>query len=494
MVIHMAIAFFMSPFLVHHLGDTMYGLRALMLSLTGYMGLLDVGLRVSVVKHVARLHAQEDQEELNRTLSSALVMFGGIAVLVLIVTLALYVVFPHVFKVSAADLPTARVVLLLSGASLATALVNSVFGGIVLGLQRYDIGHGSGIVILLLRSALIVAFVSQGYGIITIGAIHLIAQVANFVWLVWICCRLQPGLRIAWRLASVRSARTLTGYGLFVMLNSVAMLLLFRSGEIVAGMFLGAASITFYTVAGSLSQYLQNLIGTMTQVLHPYASAKGAKGDDQAVRAAIVVGTKMCLLIGLPATAGVIILGRPFIAAWMGERYAIQAAPLLTVLAIARLFWLAQSASGNVLMGVGNHKALTIANFATGVLSVLGSVLLVRRYGLLGLAMGSAVPMILIQGIVLPLYILRTWAIPPRRYFGEALLRPALGAVPFALALIALKAALAPDTLPEIALTVVAAAPALLASTYLVSFSAAERRRYVQAFYPAFRLSVREGR
>ena len=44
LVLNMATAFFMSPFLVRNLGDTWYGLWVLIRSTTGYMSLLDGGL------------------------------------------------------------------------------------------------------------------------------------------------------------------------------------------------------------------------------------------------------------------------------------------------------------------------------------------------------------------------------------------------------------------------------------------------------------------
>ncbi len=48
------------------------------------------------------------------------------------------------------------------------------------------------------------------------------------------------------------------------------------------------------------------------------------------------------------------------------------------------------------------------------------------RYGLVGIALGTAVPMILVQLFIQPWYALRTIALPAARYFREALLRPAL--------------------------------------------------------------------
>ena len=41
---NLLVMFFMSPFVVHTLGDGTYGLWSLLMSITGYLGLVDVGV------------------------------------------------------------------------------------------------------------------------------------------------------------------------------------------------------------------------------------------------------------------------------------------------------------------------------------------------------------------------------------------------------------------------------------------------------------------
>src|SRR5215813_5055411 len=43
-VLAMGVNFFLSPYVVHHLGNTGYGVWTVILSLTGYLGLLDLGV------------------------------------------------------------------------------------------------------------------------------------------------------------------------------------------------------------------------------------------------------------------------------------------------------------------------------------------------------------------------------------------------------------------------------------------------------------------
>ena len=49
-----AITFVLSPFVVHHLGEVRYGLWTVTGSIVGYLGLLDLGIRVGVTRFVAR--------------------------------------------------------------------------------------------------------------------------------------------------------------------------------------------------------------------------------------------------------------------------------------------------------------------------------------------------------------------------------------------------------------------------------------------------------
>src|ERR1700693_5009746 len=81
------------PFLVLQLGRTSYGLWILIGSLTNYFGLLDLGVRGSVGRYVAFYKTKDDRDGVNRTLSTAGVILAGVAILALVGTLALQLVF-----------------------------------------------------------------------------------------------------------------------------------------------------------------------------------------------------------------------------------------------------------------------------------------------------------------------------------------------------------------------------------------------------------------
>src|SRR5262245_11459219 len=84
------VSFFLSAFIVRHLGATAYGVWSLLVALVGYLGLLDFGVRGAVTRFIAQHHAVGDTQASSAVASGALVLFGcaGVAAIGLAALLA----------------------------------------------------------------------------------------------------------------------------------------------------------------------------------------------------------------------------------------------------------------------------------------------------------------------------------------------------------------------------------------------------------------------
>lgn len=478
--VSMAVAFFMSPFLVRTLGDAQYGVWVLVLSVTGYMGLLDAGLKVSVVRFVAAHSATGDAESLGETISTALVIYSVLAVVIVSVAAVLGLLLDSLFYVPHELRSTARAVLIITGTTLSVTLLASVFNGFLAGLQRYDITNAIAVGLTLAGAFAIYAVVAAGQGIVGLAIVQLVSQVVSGILLWSVSRRLRPGVYLSLKRIRFGRIKELYSYSFFVLLNTLAMLLLFRSGELLAGAFLGVASVTYFAIGGMLVEYLGKIIGSATQVLHPLASGKHALDDQSDLRVAMILSTRACIAIALPACAGFVILGKPFIAAWMGAQYAEVSAPILVVLATARLFWLAQSGAGNILLGSGRHKQLTMLTATTGLVGTGLAVMLVDVYGLIGIAMGLAAAIVVFQGIVMPSYVCRTMNIGVFEYVRDAVAGPVLATLPFVLVLYFLRVAVQPTSVLSIAVLACSAAPFFLVTAYYTCLDRRARDRLKQ--------------
>src|SRR5439155_6631706 len=166
------IAFFISPFVVRHLGDSAYGVWVLVGSLTGYLGLLDLGVRGAVTRYVSSFHALGDHKEASRVASSALMIFICAGVLAILVSFILAVFAVDWFQIPPTYRAAARIILVIAGVNIAVSLTSGVFGGILVALQRFDLTNLIEVVSGIIRTAAIIAVLLSGHGLVTLAVVQ----------------------------------------------------------------------------------------------------------------------------------------------------------------------------------------------------------------------------------------------------------------------------------------------------------------------------------
>src|ERR1700730_3730695 len=78
---------FLSPFILHRLGDTAFGIWVLIFSVTGYYGIFDFGIRSSIIRYVSKYTATQDIEEVSRLINSAMFTYTAVGALSMLITL-----------------------------------------------------------------------------------------------------------------------------------------------------------------------------------------------------------------------------------------------------------------------------------------------------------------------------------------------------------------------------------------------------------------------
>src|SRR5690242_347202 len=99
LVLGMVVAFFLMPFVVHHLGNVAYGVWVLVVSLNSYMGLLDLGLRGAVTRFVSKGATQGNHDESSEAASGALWIRLWLSIAILLTSIGFASVFTRLFQV-----------------------------------------------------------------------------------------------------------------------------------------------------------------------------------------------------------------------------------------------------------------------------------------------------------------------------------------------------------------------------------------------------------
>jgi O-antigen/teichoic acid export membrane protein len=424
-----AISFLLTPLMVHTLGDGGYGLWVMVFSLTGYFGLVDQGIRPSLVRFVSRDQASGDADGLRRIINSAIALYTTAGVITLAATVVVAWQFGSWFKIDPAMLPLAQTTVLIAGSTLALGFPLGVFGAVLSGLQRYDLANSIGIGISILRALLFVMVLRAGGGIVDLAWVSLATTLLGHLCTIVVVRRLLPvplGLRWVRRDA----LKQIGSYGGFAFIGALASSLAFQTDSIVITMFLGAASVTPFALAAGLIDNVRSLVYSATWVLSPTASEMDTRGETNHLHAMLIAGARYSVLLSGPVLAALIIFGQELLTTWVGPGYR-TAGVLIVILAVPTLFSLPQSAASSMLYGISRHKVVVGLSLLNAVLNLGLSLLWVRPHGLVGVALGTAVPLALIGGITLAIYAARAMGMPVRRYLWEGMGQPALLSLAF---------------------------------------------------------------
>ena len=436
---NLGISFFMAPFIVHKLGDSAYGIWALMLQLTGYMGVVDVGLRSALVRFVSRLRAQNDQEGLNLLLSSTLQLYSVFAVLCLSGGAILgFFALPHL-HVPPNLLLTARNTLLLASVILASDFVFASFQGTLAGLSRWDLRNLVSTGVLILRAMLIVVVLRRGYGLVALALVQLFASFTGHIMEVFLVHRLLPGLRISFVMLQKKFLQPIFSHSAYSMLIGLGVGINYEVDSIVIAAFLPVREITFYVIGFNLIKYLRDLINASSMIVAPLASHLDAQGHSQGVGELLTRGSKYTLLLSYLGCAALLCLGTDFIRLWMGDSYALRSGKVVIILTVGLFFSLTENIGGHLLFGLGKHRLNVWCTLGEAALNLVASLILVRYFGIYGVAAGTGLAALIVRGWFFPNAALKIFHVRWRDYLASSVLPTILPTLAFCAGTLAIR-------------------------------------------------------
>src|ERR1700754_3007307 len=135
----MVVPFFLTPFVVRHLGTVAYGVWILAVSTVAYLNLLDLGLRSAIVRFVSKNSVGEKIAEAQKAIGAALWVRVGIAAIVTVASVLLALAFPHLFKVPAEMQHAGQLTVLLCAGGVAVGMISGVFSAVMSAIHRFDV-------------------------------------------------------------------------------------------------------------------------------------------------------------------------------------------------------------------------------------------------------------------------------------------------------------------------------------------------------------------
>ena len=415
------------PFIVHHLGDRLYGFWTLAATFVGYYGLLDLGLSSAVSQYMSMAIGQNDNVELSAVFNTAVriqLLMGAAALLATGVLVAAAPWLSH----DPANAALFSKVIAILGLNVALWFPARAYAGIIDAQLQFDVQAGLGILATLLRTLLIVLAILNGGGLLALAWMTLLASLPVVALQVYFAKRCAPWAQIDRRPTDRRRVSGFFSYSIYTFLATIGDIFRFQVDSVVIAAFIGLVAVTHYRVASVFMRYYIDIVMAIVGIVQPIMGRLYGAQDSESLEKVLFFATRISLCVSSFIGFGLIFWGKPFINRWMGPRFQDAYWPLVA-LSFAVMLDVGQSPSIALLYATFKHRFYTYLNCGEGLINLAFSILLVKPLGVLGVALGTLIAAFIVRALAQPFWVCKATGVSYRRYMRflcETLLRSAV--------------------------------------------------------------------
>jgi O-antigen/teichoic acid export membrane protein len=236
------------------------------------------------------------------------------------------------------------------------------------------------------------------------------------------------------------------GYLLMVELSNLAM---YAFQRIILGAFTSARTVGLYEGPVRSHNLFYALGGALAVPVVPTASRYVATEDARRLRELVLRGTRYTLALFVPLCVTLMALAEPILDVWLGDRYG-EGAAALTILVSYWLLYGGLVVTPGFLVGAGAARYVARIFVMVAAVNLVLSLALTPALGLEGPALATAIPFVLAFPLMLGVGLRAGGGVEVGELARRAWL-PAYGlGVALAAALVALRLAVEPESLPAV--------------------------------------------
>lgn len=429
--VNLLVGIVLSRYIVRQLGPERYGIWVLVFSLLDNLWIFDLGLNTAVTNFCARYLATGEPQKINDVINTSLFYFTLLGMALVCLTVLLSGRVAGFFQISPAHQHEFSTLVLLTGVSWALSIILLMFVSALDGFQRFDLTNRVQVVILVLRNSGYAITLAMGYGLVEMGIVFVSAQSLSYLWHFMNFRRVFRELRFSIKMVKLSVFREILNYGLRSFLANSSSMLLIQSAPIAIGHYMAStAFVGFYALPSRLLQYAVEAVSRIGMVTRSSAAEMEASGHKEDVLRLGIYANRYSFTLFMPLTLALIVYGRELMNLWMGTEFAVNSTPLLPVLTISTAMVAGQFNSSSILFGINRHGGYARGLIFEAVANVVGMIIIVPRFGILGAAWVASILMILNRGFYTPWLVCHALRCPFINFMRLIYLRPLLTAIP----------------------------------------------------------------
>jgi O-antigen/teichoic acid export membrane protein len=387
----MVTGFTYTAFVVHRLSHSQFGILVLTGSILSYSALLDLGVGITVMKMVAERAHGGASDEVTSIVRNAVTLFSVIGAVIFAIVLSVEPFVGGVFKVSGNELHIFQVALLIAGIGVGVSFPSAIYTVVHQAYGDYRYVNILTICIQAVQVGVGMVLLLAGFGVVALVSLAAALSIIGYLVKVRHSSR-KFGVGARQGKSNWTVARRMFSMSVWVFLLNLAGRLIFDTDNIVVGAVLGTPAVASYQVALGPASSLQTAGDQFNMVSLTAAASLRAQQAVDDLRRLLLEATRMVAAVGMPGVVIFAVWGRQLLALWVGRSFEASYSTLV-VLSIGYLIASLNGASVQVILALDRYRVISLLSLGEAITNLVLSIVLARRIGIVGVALGTTIPL-----------------------------------------------------------------------------------------------------
>ena len=411
MALSVCIQLVYTPVMIRLLGQNEYGLYSTVASTISMLGILSLGFNSGYIRYYSIYKKKNDQDSISKLNGLFLIIFLVIGIIGCICGIYLSFNLNLVFKdgLTDSEYAKAKILMILLTLNLSVSFPMSVFQNIISAHEKFIFLKIIGMAKTVLSPLITLPLLLMGYRSIAMVSITvLVALVTDIIYFYYVVFYMKE--KIVFHGFEKGIFFSLFSYTIFIAINTLIDQINWNIDKLLLGRFRGTAEVAIYSVGYTLYQCYMMFSTSISGVFAPriHKLVNQTQNDVNKQREVLTelftrVGRIQFLVLGLVAS-GIVFFGKFFIVSiWAGSGYDNSYYVSLLLLLPASIA-LIQNLGIEIQRAENKHHVRSIIYLVMAVINLILSIILCQRFGAVGSAIGTAISLVIANGLVMNIY------------------------------------------------------------------------------------------
>lgn len=402
--VHVLSGLIYTPVMLRFLGQSEYGLYQLVASVVAYLSLLGMGFSSGYMRFYSRYKADNEREKIAQLNGMFILIFSVIATICMLCGVFIYFNAETIFGsgLTTAEISKAKILLSIMVINMAITLLNSVFTCYVTAHEKFSFQRGLEFLRVLVNPFLTLPLLLMGIGSIGVVMVSTILTVVAFAANIIFCGR-KLEMEFCFKGLRFNLLREIWGFTFLIFLHMIIDQINWNVDKFLLGRMVGVTAVAIYGVAGQLKSMYTHMSTAVSGVFIPRVNKLVIEKDNKNISALFVkVGRIQFIILSLIISCYVL-FGKEFIKLWAGNEYT-ESYVVGLFLMVPTTIHLIQNLGLEIQRAKNMHRARVYVYLFISIGNILLSIPLIKMFGPSGAAAGTAIALLLGDGIFMNWY------------------------------------------------------------------------------------------